>query len=1008
MAKRSGEAGRPEVIRLPFPVRGTDQGWALNDQPPLTTPNLLNVRSLDWRNRQGGGKRNGHIKAITAQAGTAGAVRIRHLIPYAQPAGSATGDASVIVAVDDDFSTYSVAVPTDLGDNWVYCFHTGSTLTGVGDARTSVGTNSNGLQMNSVSTEICRLVAARFPTTNDVTATLRCRPDANTTNNNHGGADDCQTFGPFIRGSGRLHDLIACRLVRNSADTSVVIRIERWIDETPTTLGQSAGITISGGATIVEDATLRLYESGSDVIAVLNWPSQSISNATLTVSTTQNAGFNRAGVGIFAGEAGGLTSVTAFRTFARVQLTMIQPATGIVLHTISRLNAGTNRYYIPGGFTSVVNESAGVQTVVPGVYDSNTIPTGAASNSAAIDTNTSQMRAFANVGGTPRTGAFFRTSETDGPYFVEFQVSSNNTSLAQSVSFMLRANATWDTAISLAINMGTGDANQGTTEINNIANIVFRTVTGSALGSATTNQQAIPFRAGASWIRVEDDGETINVYVDGNLWISYSDATLPDDTRMGAAPFSTTAAGVCGVESIRFISRSGFVDVTENEPIVAVYTAGRVDIADIDADTLSLTTGSGLGGVLPSGFTFNGKFYAVDGTDAVITDPSTLSNASWANLVVSGGFGSFPTGCRLAALWRGRAVLARTSTQPSNWFMSRVAFPLDFDYLNSNANGGTSTAANFGTNADVGQPGDIITALIPFSDDYLIFGCANSIWMLEGDPSYGGAVQNLTYRSGIVGPRAWAFDDEGNLYFVGQSGLYIIRRGTKDPVNVTGRRLINLLDALPLDQTLVQLGWDAAGGYLNVYLTPTDGATVGTHCIYDPQSAQGGALWLDRYPVDFGPWSVAEIVGSSDDDRRLLIGGSDGYIRRPSDSAFTDDGTAIDSWVEIGPFQLGGGSVYSMAQEIQAMLGAGSAPVTWYWFTADSPEEVAALDFGSEVASGTWSNPGSTNGFQTPVGLRQTGGAHKIRIRQNTNTSTDTWSLEQIRAVIMPTGRRRI
>lgn len=1018
MAKRSnipaGREGRP--IRLPFPIKGTDQGWALVDQPPLTTPNLLNVRSLDWRQRQGGGKRHGHSKAVATQAGISGARRVTELAAFAAATGSPTGDGAVAVDVDDDFSGAAVAQPTDFGNNWVYC-NQSTAGNGISDNRTALASTANGLQFDvtfSVTQAPPMLFAARFPTTNDVTATLRCRPKATTTSSNYGAADDCPAFGPFIRGSGRLNDLVAARLVRNASNTSILIRIERWLDSSPTTLGSSGAIAISGGATVVEDATLRLYEDGSgNVIAVLNWPSESITNSTLTVATAQNAGNSRGGVGLFAGDGGSWSTTSAYRTFARAALTMLQPASGIVLHTISRLTAGTNRYYIPPGFTSVHNTAGPTQTLINGVYDSASIPTGAGGNTTAVDTTSATLRGGGTsvAGAAPfAAGAFFRTDETaDGPFTAEFQARSGNSTGANesSAQVLLRPNATYTDFLLLNIVGPAGSATQDTTEIGYLSGTALQSVTAGAVGATGNDSIKMPFRAGASWVRVTDDGTTITLSVDGNVYQTFTDTSFAGRTGIGIGPCRYATGGTVGdtgLEAVRWLSRTNSLDIRQSNPIFLALTHGLAQIGNITEGTLDNTTGAALDGDMPQAFALNGLFYAVDGVDSKIIDPLALATTDWANEVLVSGQGALPSGCRLACHWRGRAVLARTPSQGWMWFMSRVGFPLDWDYLNSNVNGGVATAANFGTNADVGVPGEVINALIPFTDDYLYFGCASSIWMMEGDPSYGGSVQNVSYRTGVVGPRAFAFDEGGNLYFMGAAGLYRIERGGKDPVNVSGRKLINLLEKVPLDTTLVQLAWDAAGRYLNVYLTPTDAVTPGHHCIYDPSTK---AYWIDQYPVRFGPWSVAEITGALSEDRRVLIGGDDGYIRRPDGDTFTDDGDAIDSWVEIGPFELAEGTVYSIVTELQAMIGAGSASVTWYWFTADSPEEVAALDFGSEVASGTWINTGSTNGFQTPVGLRQTGGAHKIRVRQNVADEV-TWSLERIVATLGPTGRRRI
>jgi hypothetical protein len=63
-------------MRLPFPFMGVNKGKATVDQPPLTVPDMKNVRVYDiLGNRARGGQRPGLNKLYTDQiAGTAGPI----------------------------------------------------------------------------------------------------------------------------------------------------------------------------------------------------------------------------------------------------------------------------------------------------------------------------------------------------------------------------------------------------------------------------------------------------------------------------------------------------------------------------------------------------------------------------------------------------------------------------------------------------------------------------------------------------------------------------------------------------------------------------------------------------------------------------------------------------------------------------------------------------------------------------------------------------------------------
>jgi len=135
-------------------------------------------------------------------------------------------------------------------------------------------------------------------------------------------------------------------------------------------------------------------------------------------------------------------------------------------------------------------------------------------------------------------------------------------------------------------------------------------------------------------------------------------------------------------------------------------------------------------------------------------------------------FGSLPAKAYLGCLYRGRVVLSGNPNYPHQWYMSRQADIWDYAYL---ANDAQSPVV--GNNTDAGEVGDIITALISYKDDYLIFGCASSIWVLRGDPAAGGSLDEVDLTVGVFGANSWCFDGDGNLYFWGTNGIYVMPAG---------------------------------------------------------------------------------------------------------------------------------------------------------------------------------------------------------------------------------------
>lgn len=306
--------------------------------------------------------------------------------------------------------------------------------------------------------------------------------------------------------------------------------------------------------------------------------------------------------------------------------------------------------------------------------------------------------------------------------------------------------------------------------------------------------------------------------------------------------------------------------------------------------TYSVITSSGLVNALPSIAEYAGSWYIVDGGAARIVDSSTATMSAF-----TASPGTLPSNLTQIAAYRGRLV----ASKGVSWYMSRRFAPLDWDFGSDNEEPG-ATAAIAGTNKFLGQPADPIVALVPAFDDYLFFFCTRSIWVLAGDPGFQGSFDNVTNAVGIMGSRAWCFDDAGNLWFLGAGGLYMIPRGTATITPVAHGRLTRFLERVNLDEILVQLAYDASRKEVMVFLTPADGVTNGRHAVY---VVPAQAVWRDQYLDDspnMGPWSCCPMYAPGYGKRRFIFGGDDGYIRHPDDTALGDDVLRTDLTRQTG------------------------------------------------------------------------------------------------------------
>jgi hypothetical protein len=250
--------------------------------------------------------------------------------------------------------------------------------------------------------------------------------------------------------------------------------------------------------------------------------------------------------------------------------------------------------------------------------------------------------------------------------------------------------------------------------------------------------------------------------------------------------------------------------------------------------------------------------------------------------------------------------------------MSRQNVPTDFDYSQ------TDTAAAVAGNAsNAGAIGDPLNALIPWTDDVLILGGDHSIYKVEGDIAAGGQILLISNAVGTLGANAWAVDPTGNLYFAGSNGIYKLSASMVAAAN--GASLTNLSDPVVRDfftsinrvNSYVTLTWDRDRNGLHIQVTPANTGAA-THMFYD---AATGGFFPIQYPNIFGPIASTVFDGDGPLDRSLILACRDGYLRKVDPQALDDDGTAITSYVVIGPHRPSGDAALSVLEAVEVILG---------------------------------------------------------------------------------------
>jgi len=384
------------------------------------------------------------------------------------------------------------------------------------------------------------------------------------------------------------------------------------------------------------------------------------------------------------------------------------------------------------------------------------------------------------------------------------------------------------------------------------------------------------------------------------------------------------------------------------------------------------------------------KVTADDGSDTLTVTPAPTDEA------IEGSIRDANYACQHTALYRGRVVLWGLSSDPHNWFMSAAGNPLDFDYFPSTT---TQTQAVAGNNSDAGLLGDALVACIPISDDLMLMGGDHTLWVMRGDPAAGGVIDNVSYQTGISGPDAFAQDPSGTIYFFGSGTLWRMGAEISTPEPMSQGRLDKTFQDIDTAEYRILLLWDSFRHGLHVYLAPaSEPTTAPIHYFWDQRT---DSFWKDQYPAATGPTAVLLYDADDPNDKALLLGGWDSYIRYP-DEGDDDDGTAIVSYCWFTPL-VGGDYVNTRVYDTRVLLGSGSDSVTFEIHAASTLEVLNAST--TPVVSRLMAA-----GRNSPLTQKVNGNAVNFRLSNSAADQVDaakTWALESVSTFVGQTGKHR-
>ena len=427
------------------------------------------------------------------------------------------------------------------------------------------------------------------------------------------------------------------------------------------------------------------------------------------------------------------------------------------------------------------------------------------------------------------------------------------------------------------------------------------------------------------------------------------------------------------------------------------YSTGTIEVTD------GVVTLSGTGAEAPDwtegAFMFyNGIWYAVDTLDTdtqwtlIDTTVTIGSGASYALIR-----GTVPCGCKSIAKTGDRILLSADALDPNEYYGSGLGQPGDWLFNQTGAG-----AAFKGGNPNAGRVGDVVVSMMEYSQDLVLFGCRNSLFIMSGTPPSGGSVDAVSHRTSLFSLSSWCAGPGGETYWIGHDGMYMATPQCLacEPEPVSREKLPLELQNLNPELVTVAMEYDQNHRGIWITLTPIDATAGVVHYFYRPDTKAFFPILFAS--TDGNPTFLRWVAMPDSEDSCVLMGGSAGSIRRFSWTAHNDADAAQSFRVAIGPILLGIDSYgYGSTLEVRTKLGEDSAPATLKIYQAKTAQ--GAVDALTTQTPQQFSLPAGDSYSMYP---RVRGGAVMFEIVGT--TAGRHVSLESIRVVIDTSGTRRV
>lgn len=313
---------------------------------------------------------------------------------------------------------------------------------------------------------------------------------------------------------------------------------------------------------------------------------------------------------------------------------------------------------------------------------------------------------------------------------------------------------------------------------------------------------------------------------------------------------------------------------------------------------------------------------------------------------------------------------------PTEIFFSRQGDPTDWDYTKNDSQAAVKLSVSVA--GIMPQP---VRCLVPNTDNCMIIGCDQSIWVLRGDPKTGGTAENLSDDVGIIDTKAWCKTPDASLVVMTQDGIYWMPPGCGSPFTSVSREVLpKELQGIDRNFYSVSMTYDQPSRMIMCFVskesrasTPPDLPPGATPMRTDPDTwgsdpQSGGELITNHFAIDvrierngdvlhprsasFWPMNFASSSEPFACHSRYtegsqpysVMGSRIGQILNFEWGSEVDDTVDYESYVVYGPFGM---KEYTdvILKRIEVTLAKDSNPVTVEVFAADDPEDIEGFDF---------------------------------------------------------------